>query len=216
MSKFNYDHIIWDWNGTLFNDVDLCVSVVNNLLEKYSLKKITKEEYRERFDFPIENYYREVGFDFSKYTFKQLGREWMDEYEERKYEAGFYHDIIDALNFFRKENIGQSILTAYQLSELGLMLSRLKIENYFEETTGLDNIYAESKIQIGKNLIKKLETKYKSFLLIGDTKHDLEVAAELGIDCVIVSRGHQSKNKLVQNGAIVFESIEEIVSKFLK
>ncbi len=211
MKKFNYDHIIWDWNGTLFNDVDLCVSVVNNLLEKYSLMKISKEEYLEHFDFPIENYYQKVGFDFSKKSFKELGREWMDEYEERKYESRFYNDVIDALNYFQNKNIGQSILTAYQLEELNIMLKNLDIEKYFEETTGLNNIYAESKIEIGKKLLEKLKPKYNSFLLIGDTKHDIEVANALNIDAVIIARGHQSKQRLLSEGATVLDSLDEIL-----
>lgn len=214
MNNFNYDHIIWDWNGTLFNDVDLCVSVVNNLLAKYEMKNISKENYQEHFDFPIENYYRNVGFDFSKKSFKELGREWMDEYEARKYEAGFYPDVLNALEYFSEKKIGQSILTAYQLNELLVMLKRLNIEKYFESKTGLDNIYAESKIEIGKKLIEELKPKYSSFLLIGDTKHDIEVAEELGIDVVIVARGHQSKHRLQTNGAVVLDTINEVVGRW--
>lgn len=214
MKKFNYDHIIWDWNGTLFNDVDLCVSVVNNLLAKYELKNISKDDYREHFDFPIENYYKNVGFDFSKKSFKELGREWMDEYEERKYESGFYPDVLNALEFFSKKKIGQSILTAYQLNELRIMLKRLNVEKYFKATTGLDNIYAESKIEIGKKLIEELKPAHSSFLLIGDTKHDIEVGAELGIDVVIISRGHQSKQRLQTNGAVVLDTIDEFVGRW--
>ncbi|MBK8664200.1 MAG: hypothetical protein IPN18_21325 [Ignavibacteriales bacterium] len=30
----HYNHIIWDWNGTLFNDVHICLDIINNILEK--------------------------------------------------------------------------------------------------------------------------------------------------------------------------------------
>lgn len=48
----NIKHIIWDWNGTLFDDVDICVDNINWLLKKYNLPEITKEKYREIFTFP--------------------------------------------------------------------------------------------------------------------------------------------------------------------
>ena len=30
--KVQYEHIIWDWNGTLLDDLDVCVDVMNGLL----------------------------------------------------------------------------------------------------------------------------------------------------------------------------------------
>ncbi len=36
-----YEHIIWDWNGTLLNDVDLCVAIVNNLSTGQKYHEVT-------------------------------------------------------------------------------------------------------------------------------------------------------------------------------
>ena len=52
----NYQHIIWDWNGTLLNDVKLCADIMNNLLKTRSLPTITLEKYREIFTFPVKDY----------------------------------------------------------------------------------------------------------------------------------------------------------------
>ena len=54
--------IIWDWNGTLLDDVDLCVEAINMLLARESLPLLTgKEEYQRVFQFPIRAYYEAVG-----------------------------------------------------------------------------------------------------------------------------------------------------------
>jgi phosphoglycolate phosphatase len=48
-----YSHIIWDWNGTLFNDTNWCVDVINSMLKKRSLKTLESlEEYHKAFLLP--------------------------------------------------------------------------------------------------------------------------------------------------------------------
>ena len=60
-------YIVWDWNGTLFNDVDLCIKSMNQLLEKYGIAPIVNTiDYQSKFCFPVEQYYQNVGFDFIK------------------------------------------------------------------------------------------------------------------------------------------------------
>ena len=61
-----YKHIIWDWNGTLFDDVNFSVELINGLLAKYGLETISREHYSEIFQFPVKNYYAAAGFDFEK------------------------------------------------------------------------------------------------------------------------------------------------------
>lgn len=66
-------------NGTLLNDVDLCFSVINGLLVSHDLKPLdTLSQYREVFTFPIEDYYKRVGFDFDKIPFSMLAHEYME------------------------------------------------------------------------------------------------------------------------------------------
>ena len=64
-----YKHIIWDWNGTLLNDLTLCVDLLNVSLEKRKLPEMTEEKYRKKFLFPIKTFYESIGFDFSKEDF---------------------------------------------------------------------------------------------------------------------------------------------------
>ena len=50
--------IVWDWNGTLFNDLHLCFSCINRLLENHSLQPLPDiDAYRNVFGFPIVDYY---------------------------------------------------------------------------------------------------------------------------------------------------------------
>ncbi len=73
--------ILWDWNGTLLDDVELCVDALNRLLEKHAYpQRYDRDQYRAIFGFPIEEYYVRAGFDFSRHSFAMLAEEYMDDY----------------------------------------------------------------------------------------------------------------------------------------
>jgi len=207
-----YDHIIWDWNGTLLNDVELCLSIINNILDRINLTRLSLKDYKDIFTFPVKNYYENAGIDFSKYSFEALGKEWIKEYEQRRFETSLFPNAKEVLNHIRQNNIEQSILSAYSMKNLIEIVRHFEVENFFNHLVGLDNIYAASKIDLGKELVKKLGLNNERILLIGDTIHDFEVSEEIGTDCLLIAGGHQSKERLLSCGAPVVNSLNYIYS----
>lgn len=204
-----YNHIIWDWNGTIINDVDLCINIVNGVLERRNLPNLTLEKYKSIFTIPVKEYYVKAGFDFTKESFEILGKEWMDEYEQRKFECNLYDDLTKVMSAISDSKLEQSILSAYMQDNLVEMIKYFKLEKYFRYIVGLDNIYAAGKLELGKNLIQKLGNGKSKALVIGDTIHDFEVAKEIGADCVLIADGHQSFERLQQTGGKVLKSLGE-------
>jgi len=212
--NFHYKHIIWDWNGTLLNDVGLCVDIINGVLSKRNLNSLSLDTYREVFTFPIKNYYIKAGFDFTQYSFEEVGQEWMGEYERRRTECLLHSGVQETLILLKGKNIDQSILSAYPHNTLIEIISHFNLNNFFSYIIGLDNIYATSKVELGRELMKKIGNGNDKVLLVGDTEHDCEVALEIGADCVLIASGHQSKEKLLNCKVPVFDSISEFTSVF--
>ncbi|MCB0753365.1 MAG: HAD family hydrolase [Ignavibacteriae bacterium] len=207
----NYKHIIWDWNGTVLNDLDLCVDVANNLFSKKNVPTLTVEKYKSIFTLPVKNYYIAAGFDFEKESFEVVGKEWMDEYEERKYECQLHEGLIDVLEKIKFLGMEQSLLSAYKQDNLREMADKFNLTKYFSNIVGLDNIYAASKVQLGKELIKTIGNGHGEALMIGDTTHDFEVANEIGADCILVAGGHQNLDTLNKTGVKVYNTIRELL-----
>jgi phosphoglycolate phosphatase len=208
----NFKHIIWDWNGTLLNDTSLSLNIINGLLKSKNINTLSMEDYRLIFDFPVKNYYEKAGFDFSEYSFEEVGKQWMDEYEIRKGETDLFDGTYDVLDYMSSLGIGQSILSAYSLETLIEMINDHWLTKYFEHITGLDHIYATSKLVIGRELIKKIDVPLQKIVLIGDTIHDHEVASELGIQCILIANGHQSRERLLLSGFPVLNDIRELIT----
>ncbi len=211
MNITEFQHIIWDWNGTLFDDVSLCVNIINNVLKKRNLPELSVDKYRMVFTIPVENYYSALGFDFSVESFEKVGKEWMDEYEERKFESNLAAGAFEVLNYLKSKGIKQSILSAYKQDTLNEIIDHFKILEFFEHVIGLDHIYATSKLELGMELIKNIDAPPGKTLLIGDTVHDCEVAKEIGAQSVLLASGHQSKEKLLSCNVPVFNSLTELI-----
>lgn len=211
MISENIEHIIWDWNGTLFNDVELCRSVINNILVRQNLPELTLDRYRDVFTFPVRDYYERAGIDFNVASFEELGKNFMDEYEQRKYESDLFPGTKDVLEKLKRSGINQSILSAYQQKTLDGIIKHYNIDSYFENVKGLDNIYAGGKVDLGMELIAQLKSDKDKIVLIGDTVHDKEVADAMGINSIIISAGHQAKDKLVNLGVPVLSDISELL-----
>ncbi len=210
-----YKHIIWDWNGTLFDDVELCHSIINGLLKRNKIEEISLLRYKEIFDFPVEDYYKKAGLDFNKTSFEILGKEFIEEYEERKFESSIFYEVNDILDTVKSLGVTQSLLSAYQHDSLVKIINHFGITEYFIGLNGLDNIYAASKVEIGKKWIKKLGYESGEYVLIGDTVHDFEVACEIGADCILISSGHQSKERLLKCGVPVFENLSLLKNEII-
>jgi phosphoglycolate phosphatase len=208
-----YNSIIWDWNGTLLNDMWLCIEVVNGILKKRNGSQLDMDTYKNVFGFPITDYYRRIGIDFEKESFENLAKVFIANYETGVKKCKLHPSALTLLSTFKKLKKKQFMLTASHIDSVMKLLNYHSITHYFDDIEGLDNHHAESKIEIGKRLLDENSIVNNSALLIGDTLHDFEVASEIGIDCVMVSNGHQSKERLIEGTigqVVVLDSIEEL------
>ncbi|WP_297087038.1 HAD hydrolase-like protein [uncultured Draconibacterium sp.] len=204
--------IIWDWNGTLLNDLDFCIATINVLLKKRQLNLLDHYSYKEIFSFPVKDYYAAIGFDFSKEDFSIPAREFIELYNSGVDKCSLHTAAIDVLNHFKHKGIKQFVLSAMKQNMLEQTLMQQNIFDYFEGVAGLNDHYAVSKIERGEQLIEKYGIKKEYATIIGDTDHDFEVASQLEIDCILVADGHQSKDRLLQTGATVIDGLQQLKS----
>jgi len=209
MSK--YSHIIWDWNGTLFNDVAWSIEVFNTMLKKRGIRTLKNvSDYHNVFCFPVIQYYKNVGLDLDSEMFEDLAAEFILLYHSgNSGNCKLFPNAETVLNAIYESGITQVVLSA---SEKGNLLSQIKefdIANYFDEILGLSDIFAKSKVDIGLDYIKRKNVK--DAILIGDTAHDYEVSNALGIDCILIPNGHQSKNALLSCNVPILDDISEVI-----
>ena len=208
-----YNRIIWDFNGTILDDVETGILSVNKLLRDRGLPTIeSKEHYRRVFGFPIKDYYERLGFDFEREPYEVIAPLWVEQYMINVKNAPVFEDVYGAIKFFEKKGIPQTVLSATESGMLRGQLTELGLIDRFEEIIGREDIHAASKE--GVALVWRQRHTNEVVLLIGDTDHDLQVARAMGADCVIISRGHQAEKYLKSLGAEVYPTVAEMLANF--
>ncbi len=209
MPKYNY--IIWDWNGTILDDLQLNFEVENTLLSRRG-RRLMKDidEYHEKFQFPIIKFYESLDFDLENEKFEDIAREYVLEFDERFYELEIFSDAESVIRDFKFKGIEQIILSQTEQRWLEKQVAFHEMDYLFTELLGARDIYVKGKVGIALEWITKNDIDTSQVLMVGDTLHDYEVAETLGCDCILIARGHQSKEKLLTTGAVVLDSIEEL------
>ena len=209
---YKYTDILWDFNGTILDDVETGIKSVNKLLSDRGLKQIgSVDEYTRVFCFPVRKYYENVGFDLEKESFEDIAPQWVEQYMINVRDAKIFDDVRETVLHFAALGTKQTILSATELDMLNGQLHDLGLDGLFDDVLGLDNIHAESKVAIAKRW-RDAHGSAKA-LLIGDSVHDFEVATAIGADCVLVARGHQSRENLEKCGAYVVSTLGEIFGR---
>ena len=208
----DYRHVIWDWNGTLLDDLDLCIEAMNGMLARRGLPAMDRARYHAVFDFPVRDYYARLGLAVDDENFHALSVEFIGAYEARRLEPRLQPDAADLLAAIARRGITQSILSAYHHASLQAVVRHHGVHGHFTELHGLDDIYAHSKVALGRACLATLRIPPREVLLIGDTLHDHAVARELGTACALVAHGHHPVERLRHATEHVFPNLRALAT----
>lgn len=204
-----YDYLVLDFNGTIIDDVDLCLNILNHLLEERNYKKVSLEEYKHIFTFPIKKYYINAGFDLEKYSFTSISNEFISLYQKASLNCKLYEGINELIDKCNNNRIKVVLLSASQIDNLKEQTDHFGLSEKFEAILGTSTIEAASKVEIGKNYFK--DKQDKKILFVGDTTHDAEVASAIGADALLITHGHQARDVLLTaNPLKVIDSFKEV------
>ena len=203
-------HMVWDWNGTLMNDVGLCLDITNQMLQRRGLAQVDSARYREVFGFPLRDYCARIGYDLECDSFERLSDEFNELYEKRRCECPLHEGVGDRLRALNGNGIQHTVLSAYGQERLVEIVAFYGLSPLFHAVWGLDNSYGEGKVERGRRCMAEMEWDPADTLYVGDTLHDGEVAQAMGVECVLVSHGHQNRHRLSQAGFTVVDSLDEV------
>ncbi len=180
------------------------------MLVDRNLSILTVEQYRDTFGFPIWDFYRKIGFELKNEDWDAMAVEFHDLFLADK-SISLHSGTKSILRTFQERGFKQSVLSASKQSILDDMINDYGLNGFFKWVRGINNLYGDSKMTMGRELIEEMEISPESIVIIGDSLHDHEVAEDLNINCLLVACGHQSYARLVETGVKVLHSLDEVV-----
>ena len=131
-------------------------------------------------------------------------------YDERYPFAEVSAEAESLLRTFRQEGAEQLIISATEQGFLTRQVTYFEIEQYFTDILGTSDIYVKSKVSVAQRWMQENGVSPDEILFVGDTVHDKEVADSIGCECILVAKGHQSKELLTFSGALVADSLSDV------
>ena len=208
--------ILWDWNGTLLDDVDICITAMNKMLSDRKMATINSDFYYTNFTFPVIRYYEAMGWDFTKESFSDISIEFMSNYDAIFNSSPLHKNTFETLDYFKKQGYKQIVVSALEHNRLIESLAIHGLDQFFDTAYGIENILGGGKIHLAKKMIEQQNLNPEKACMIGDTEHDLEVAEAIGTQCILVAHGHHKIERLQQlNVKVVnnFAELKEVLKK---
>ena len=205
-------YILWDWNGTLLDDTQAGLDTFNLMLARRGKNPISLSYYRDHFAFPVKPFYAEIGFDLPHEDWDSIAREYHETYATFKPQLN--RGTFAALRLLKDKGIGQAIISALRQDLLEKETAAYGVAPFMEFIRGTDNLNGSSKLERAKELLNEICRAHPmenfAFTLIGDSLHDGEVAAALGIGCVYCAEGTHSFERLAAHGKTAATLLEAV------
>jgi phosphoglycolate phosphatase len=205
-------HVVWDWNGTLLDDLDCCVAVANALLDEFGLPVLDGViGYQSKFRFPIVDYYAELGFDITPTgNFDVAARRYLELYATASTACGLHDGAREALQALRGAGVNQVVISASEQANLLTQLAPFALDAWLDGAHGIEDIYAASKEGLARRWLAEVGVDPAEVVFVGDSEHDYEIASALGAGCVLFSGGHHARAHLASLGAPVIDHLSQL------
>jgi len=204
-------HIIWDWNGTLVNDLELCVEILNCMLLEHGKHPISIDEYRETFFFPVSKFYKFLGLPSNGVKYDILAKSYIKMYRDRFMRCELHCKVKETLKELESFAISQSILSAGYQNDVENFTRYYEVSQFMSKIDGSDNIEARGKEDRAGEHLDSLDLKPTQALMVGDTIHDWEVAQSIGCKAILFELGHIKKDRLRRVQTPIIKCLSEVV-----
>ncbi|GHH68537.1 phosphatase [Streptosporangium violaceochromogenes] len=201
-------HIVWDWNGTLFHDIDAVVGATNAVFEPYGITAFDADAFRAVYTRPIWTAYeRMLGRALTEGEWERLDAGFHDNYHRLMLECGLAADALSALEAWRAAGAGQSLLSMWAHERLGPKVAEFGIDGYFTRVDGLRSASGGHKADSMVVHIEALDVDPADVLVIGDSVDDAHAALHVGARAVLYTGGMTGRSDLSALGVPVVDTL---------
>jgi phosphoglycolate phosphatase-like HAD superfamily hydrolase len=209
-------HVVWDFNGTLFDDHDAVVASVGDALATVGLPAIDAATYRALYTRPVKVFYeRLTGRGVEDAEWEALDDVFHDAYLGRLASVGLTDGALAAMEAVEDAGVTQSLLSMWRHEDLVPAVERLGIARFFTRVDGLRGPGGGFKAEHLANHLKELGLDGCDAALIGDALDDLAAARSAGAVCVLYEGGTHEPDALAETGAPVVTSLGDAVALVL-
>lgn len=196
--KTCYKHIIFDLDGTLSDSREGIFNAYYYTIEKLHVKAPDKDVLKNLIGPPLQQGFADV-FGLQGKENENAVKVFREYYASKGlFENNLYDGIKSLLENLLAEGARLYVATSKYSVYANQVLEYFGIAAYFTEIAGADySGFHASKIDLIAGILRRNNIRDPlDVVVIGDTRYDIEAAAELGIDSICVTYGFSSPEEI--------------------
>ena len=212
-----HSHLVWDWNGTLLDDLPIVIDAVNRSIGIFGVNAITADDYRDHYTRPVRHFYERI-FDrpITDDEWLRLNAGFHEAYFEAATRVDLAPGARKALHRLAEAGWTQSLLSMSPHDWLEGIVERLEIAETFEMIDGLSGPTGGAKAIHLEEHLEMLDVPGESVVVVGDTPDDVAAARHVGARAILFHGGSHHMEALESQGVPIAETIEEAVELALE
>ncbi len=211
MRPRQFDLIAFDWDGTLFDSTAIIVRCIQAAVRDVGGREPTHEAASYVIGMALTQALAHAAPDVPPALYPQLGDRYRHHYLKRQHDIALFEGVLPLLHDLKARNHWLTVATGKSRRGLDEALQHVDLHGLFDGSRTADETAGKPSPLMLNELMREFGVDPQRTLMIGDTTHDLQMAANAGCPSVGVSYGaHDPAGFAEHRPLFVAHSVREL------
>ena len=208
-----FDLIAFDWDGTLFDSTALIVQSIQAACRDLGLPVPDDERASWVIGLSLHGAMAHAVPTITQDQIPRMVDRYRFHYLARQHDLTLFPGVIEMLHALKKRHHWLAVATGKSRAGLDEALHAVELKGLFDGTRTADETRSKPDPQMLNELMRQFGVEPDRTLMIGDTTHDLQLAANAGSPSVAVAYGaHQTSEFDAHSPLFVAKTVSELAA----
>jgi len=188
-SPRNFDLVVFDWDGTLFDSTALITRCIQAACVDVGVPRPSDEQASYVIGMGLIEALQHAAPGLARERYPELGARYRHHYTARQHEVMFFDGALAMLESLKSRGHLLAVATGKSRRGLDDALNSSALRGLFDATRTADETASKPDPRMLHELMNDLVVDPERTLMIGDTTHDLQLALNAGVASIGVSYG---------------------------
>lgn len=206
-----YKAVIFDWDGTVMDSTACIVGAIQSACVDLDLPVPSVEEASWVIGLSLESALQRCAPMLSPERFPEFVERYRHHFFRYDQEQTLFDGIVPLLEDLKARNIRLGVATGKSRLGLDRVLKVSGLTAHFDCTRCADESRGKPHPAMLFDIMKRLDLDPAEVLMVGDTSHDVQMAASAGVDSMAVTYGaHSKRTLLLSQPTVMVSSVKEM------
>lgn len=188
-------HIVFDFDGTLVDSIDVVVKVYNELAIKYKFNTLNSSDYRMMMNFSLKEKIKALNVPMRRvHLIKRFSQEFKNNYSVHLKSLRLFDGVVEVIKQLNEKGYTISIITSNSKTNILEYMKHQEVF-YFKQVMSSNGLFGKDKTL--KKYMKDNRLHSSELMYIGDEVRDIQACKKANVEIIAVTWGVDPREALV-------------------